>query len=64
MKWQLPMAMVLGSIQDEHTFSTFELHEDKILQLIDKTSATCSWYEVSIFLQPSELSLQCCMSDS
>jgi hypothetical protein len=58
------MAMVLGSMQYEHTFSTFNLHEDKIVQLIDNTSATCSWYEVPIFLPPSELSLQCCMSDS
>jgi hypothetical protein len=56
--------MVLGFMQDEHTLSIFELHEDKIVQLIDNTSAACSWYEVPIFLQPSELSLQCCMSDS
>ncbi len=29
------MAMVLGSMQDEYTFSSFELPEDKIVQLID-----------------------------
>jgi len=29
-------------MQNEHTFSTFDLHEDKFVQLIDDTSATCS----------------------
>jgi hypothetical protein len=51
-----------GFMQDDHTLVLLSWMKTRLCNWL--TTIFASWYEVPIFLQPSELSLQGCMSNS